>query len=253
VKSADALQWEAMEAIDALREGQYLEQLSQVARYGIRALERIALEHRNRAAFGLWLNVLDGSLSMLSQLVRIEPCLEAAKEIAKTRWDWPGHITLDKDGQIEAENLIKLIRLGQSAPLNFSGKQASKANIATLIAWNMYHTLHRIGACSSSVGMQPSWSAAYPAAKKLLPLTRKNYKAWWTAAKPLFEDEFGVEFENNPIFKQFQQEAWKRSKKQGKSPAVLQRQCIRKSIEQAFRSLAPKRNKSGLNIPHHRS
>ena len=71
----------------------------------------------------------------------------------------------------------------------------------------------------------------------LKPLSRQNFLEWWKLGEPIFIHLYGKEFENRKEFSGY----WKNSVYQGQSKArALIRRDIKKRIQQAFRSIAPK-------------
>jgi hypothetical protein len=85
----------------------------------------------------------------------------------------------------------------------------------------------------------------YNLAKKLQPLSRKNYPQWFEAAWPAFLGRWKKDFENRKCFAGYwRSPTYKEdttSGKQLKSNArALIRDAIKKKIKQSFRSIAPK-------------
>jgi hypothetical protein len=74
-------------------------------------------------------------------------------------------------------------------------------------------------------------------ARNLRPLDRTNYKQWYEAAMPEFVNFYGADFEDRKLFAGY----WKNAAYKDKSKArALIRRDIKKKIQQAFRSIAPK-------------
>jgi hypothetical protein len=76
----------------------------------------------------------------------------------------------------------------------------------------------------------------YNVIRRLKRLSPRNYKKWWKAAEPLFDEQWGKQFQDHSDFCDWNAKAYKDLKPHVTRSA--KRRDIKKAIKQAFKSLA---------------
>jgi len=174
---------------------------------------------------------------------------------------WPSLIGKLPDLGEQNSELMKLLKLSETAPLNtlrdgrksFSTLKSIETKIA-VITWCILEKhrreMQKIGD-PIRLSLEPlirrrfygdNWDIELSKDQKQIlktlgPLSRKNFKAWWECGKPVFIAAYGNDFENHKDFSGY----WKNAAFKGVPKARAQiRNLIRKQIKQGFRSIAPK-------------
>jgi hypothetical protein len=151
---------------------------------------------------------------------------EIFKTVAETCDVWPGFLTIDKDNKEASENLIRSLGLGKRSLFNHDGKTWTRKTVEVKVALRL---------------MKSFWFRQHDTKEnrfaEMEPLSRKNYKEWWNAIKPLLTEIYGSDFENKKIFSDY----WENAAYAGeKNKRALIRRDIQKKIKQALCSLAPR-------------
>jgi|GEM_PF-2480569 len=174
------------------------------------------------------------------------------RKLAEKTSSWPGVLSVDHD-QLEAnKKIIALLRLGENAPLNFKQKQWTRKTVEVRVALNLLeHREYLLGRNKIIDPYDPEDGRYFyddSKFKRLGPLTRANYAVWWKKFEPMFLGLYGKDFENHKDFSGYWcGDAYKEDVpgKPGQTCLVrnaraLIRRDIKKRIQQAFRSIAPK-------------
>lgn len=163
------------------------------------------------------------------------------QELAKKSSIWPGLLSIDHDQLEENKRIVALLRLGENATLNFKKRQWTRKTPEVRVALELLE--HRKYLLRRNEMIDPNdpedGRNVYDDSKfkRLGPLTRANYAVWWKKLEPMFLGLYGKDFENHKEFSGY----WKNAVYQGQTNArALIRRDIKKRIQQAFRSIAPK-------------
>ena len=228
----------------------------------------------NKKAMKALHRILPGVISEFGEICDAAP--EVFEPIARKTSFWPGFITCDRDLVRQNADRVLRLNLGLEAGLNYTGKQWTRETPETRIAVDLYvsvltqwenwlrrgeqrQALERFkkrfpGYKRTSPPPQPSgkyaeefslYNDTRELAKKLQPLTRKNYAQWFKAAWPTFIAGHGKAFENHKHFASYwRSPAYQEDTPNGKqlkgNPRALIRDAIKKKLKQSFRSIAPK-------------
>lgn len=137
---------------------------------------------------------------------------------------WPAAVSVDKEIQNWQLWFARAMELGADAPLNYTNtKRRWSRNTAEVVATlALIDWIERRG-------------------DKMPPLNRKTALQWWKHARPLFEQLYGQQFEDHPLFKKY---AEKNKRKDHQDTSLRRKTWLRKQIlskmQQAFRSVARK-------------
>ena len=223
-----------------------LRELTAIARETLNGLYQIASSKNDDIAATAFVHALLRGIHLFSNGIPFKAqqpgyTLPVFRKLAEKTSVWPGLLSVDHD-QLEAnKNIISLLRLGENAPLNFKKKQWTRKTAEVRVALNLLN--HRQYLLQRNRTIDPydreDGEFFYDDAKfkRLGPLTRKNYTVWWKRFEPMFLGLYGKDFENHKEFAGY----WKNSVYRDQSNArSLIRRDIKKRIQQAFRSIAPK-------------
>jgi hypothetical protein len=163
------------------------------------------------------------------------------RKLAKKEFSWPGFLSVDRDQQAANQEIIALLGLGENAPLNYKQKQWTRKTVEVRVALNLLEHRQYLLRLNKRIDPYDPEDGRYfyddSQFKRLGPLTRTNYAVWWKKFEPMFLGLYGKDFENHKEFSGY----WKNSVYQGQTNAsALIRRDIKKRIQQAFRSIAPK-------------
>jgi hypothetical protein len=230
-----------------LRKDDYcLRELSAIAREALSGLYQIASSKNDDMAAIAFVNALLRGIHFFSDGIPFKVqqpgyTLPVFRKLAEKSSAWPGVLSVDHD-QLEAnKKIIALLRLGENAPLNFKKKQWTRKTAEVRVALNLLehrqyllHRNERIDPYDPEDGRYWYNDSKF---RRLGPLTRANYAVWWKKFEPMFLGLYGKDFENHKEFSGY----WKNSVYRGQTKArALIRRDIKKRIQQAFRSIAPK-------------
>ena len=165
----------------------------------------------------------------------------AFQKIAKREFSWPGLLSVDRDQQVANREIIALLGLGENAPLNYKQKQWTRKTAEVRVALNLLGHRQYLLRLNKTIDPYDAEDGRYfyddSKFKRLGPLTRANHAVWWKKFEPMFLGLYGKDFENHQEFSGY----WNNSVYRGQSKArALIRRDIKKRIQQAFRSIAPK-------------
>lgn len=203
-------------------------------------------------------------LSVRSLLAACEARPELYRQIAMHQLYWPSMTGWGSDVERTNKELMVDLNLGEAAPLNTArhGRKSFSIleNTATSIACKLWGAVEFYRrdvlderevfsgdpVCSLIMPCLPGFGDARKIGltdehiKKLWtlqPLSRRNFLEWWKLGEPIFIHLYGKNFENHKEFSGY----WKNSVYRCQSNArALIRRDIKKRIQQAFRSIAPK-------------
>jgi hypothetical protein len=206
----------------------------------------LVVETQSREAITAWIDTLTDSIFFLHEFQQHFP--EEFQSIAEQRANWPGLVSADVSIQRETDAVVKLLRLGAKADLNFKGSgpgrridrnKAETNNVRNYYGLLEMFRLRPLGK-RNNYASDNGWFDSAKLAKKLQPLTRSNFKSWWAAAQPLFFAQYGKQFEDHPDFKRHWPKAQKRGDKQQRKTRGVVRTSILGRHLQAFKSIAPR-------------
>ncbi len=221
-----------------------IDQLQQVVVESLAGLYEIVSSHDSKEAAIALVSALEKGIRLLNAGITrpnlVHGCHPLIHQLGKTQSYWPGLLSVDRDQQTLNQKIISSLRLGEDAELNYKQKQWSRKTVEVRVALRLLdHRKNRLRhneMCFGGFIAFPTnqWNTEF---EKLGPLTRLNYKLWWKAFDPMFLNLYGDNFENHEVFKGY----WKNSiyQNQPKARALIRRD-IKKRIQQAFRSIAPK-------------
>jgi hypothetical protein len=165
-------------------------------------------------------------------------------KIARPNNIWPGFITVEKDWKTRNEAIIKLLQLGEDARFNYKGKGWSRANPENNAAWILVGALCRQQQFKlmtlEELAQRPK-TKMLPA--KLPPFNQQTLPEWCKAGLAIFENQFGKDFENHPLFAE--KYAWSKTRQaqadgSGLAFKVWQRNEIKDKVRQAFKTIVRK-------------
>jgi hypothetical protein len=178
--------------------------------------------------------------------------LPVFRKLAEKTSVWPGVLSVDHD-QLEAnKKMITLLRLGENAPLNFKKKQWTRKTAEVRVALNLLEHRQYLLRRNERIDPYDPEDGRYfyddSKFKRLGPLTRANYAVWWKKFAPMFLGLYGKDFENREDFSGYWNGNAYKDDVPGKpgqkcfvrNARALIRRDIKKRIQQAFRSIAPK-------------
>lgn len=223
-----------------------LRELTAIARETLSGLYQIASSNNDSKAAIAFVDALLHGIHLFSDGIPFKVqkpgyTLPVFRKLAEKCSAWPGVLSVDHD-QLEAnKNIIALLRLGEKAPLNFKKKQWTRKTAEVRVALTLLE--HRQFLLCRNERFDPydpeDGRYFYDDSKfdRLGPLTRANYAVWWKKFESMFLGLYGKDFENHKEFSGY----WKNSVYRGQPKArALIRRDIKKRIQQAFRSIAPK-------------
>jgi hypothetical protein len=259
------------------RSQESVESLANCAGIDLLRLIDIAGEGNEKAMKALH-RILAGVIFEFGEICDATP--EVFEPIARKTTFWPGFLTCDADVKKYNAARVATLNLGRDAGLNYAGKQWTRETPETDIAVGLYVSVLnardawlRRGetrrALQRSKKLFPGYKRTAPPplklssalteefslyndtrelAKKLQPLSRKNYAQWFEAAWPTFIGMHGKAFENGKRFAHYWRNAIYmestpgslREKRLKSNARALIRDAIKKKIKQGFRSIAPK-------------
>lgn len=223
-----------------------LHELTAIARETLNGLYQIASSKNDDRAASAFVHALLRGIQLFSDGIPFkfqQPgyTFPVFRKLAEKSSVWPGVLSVDHDQLVANKNIIALLRLGENAPLNFKKKQWTRKTVEVRVALNLLN--HRQYLLRRNETIDPydreDGQLFYNDAKfkRLGPLTRANYAVWWKKFEQMFLDLYGKDFENHKEFSGY----WKNSVYRGQPKArALIRRDIKKRIQQAFRSIAPK-------------
>ncbi|MDB6067908.1 MAG: hypothetical protein JWR26_4116 [Pedosphaera sp.] len=230
-----------------LRKDDYcLQELEAIAIEALSGLYEIALSHNNEKAAQGFVHVLMRGIRLFSERMPFrfqQPGYSHPifRKLAEKANSWPGLLSVDRDQQKANQMIIAYLHLGENAPLNYKQRQWTRRTLEVRIALNLLQ--HREYLLQRNKRMDPhdqeDAQFIYDDSrfKRLRPLSRANYKVWWKAFETIFLSIYGKDFEKHKEFSGY----WKSSGYRGRpNPTALIRRDIKKRIQQAFRSIAPK-------------
>ncbi len=223
-----------------------LRELAAIARETLSGLYEIASLKDDKDAAIAFVNALLRGVRLFSDGIPFKAqqpgyTLPVFRKLAEKTGTWPGVLSVDHD-QLEAnKKIIALLRLGENAPLNFKKKQWTRKTAEVRVALNLLEHRQYLLRRNERIDPYDPEDGRYfyddSKFKRLGPLTRANYAVWWKKFEPMFLGLYGKDFENHKEFSGY----WKNSVYRGQSKArALIRRDIKKRIQQAFRSIAPK-------------
>jgi hypothetical protein len=251
-----------------------LKSISSVARRALQELIRLASSGHVPAAKSLH-GILVSSVSHFDELCHGTEFQEHFELIARKKSVWPGLLSCDADLNKRNKQLLARLKLGTEAGLNYSGRQWTRDTPETsgaLKLWGIVKVYreawqnHKVQAKlireywekrNRELGRPTRFrprprplainaerakesrlhEQSQKLARNLQPLDRTNYKQWFEAAMPEFINVYGEDFENRKLFAGY----WKNAAYKDEPMArALIRRDIKKKIQQAFRSIAPK-------------
>jgi hypothetical protein len=214
-------------------------------------------------------------LTLLSVNNLFEACHakpEIFRPIARHQVYWPSMIGWGADVERTNKELMKMLKLSDAAPLNTArGGRKSFSLLGspeTQIACSLWGAVEFFRREEQGIySGDPACSLVMPdlpdihdvrklgltdehiqKLKSLQPLSRRNFGEWWKLGEPAFIHRYGKDFENHKEFSSYWNgDAYKEDVpgKPGQKCLVqnaraLIRRDIKKRIQQAFRSIAPK-------------
>jgi hypothetical protein len=230
-----------------LRKDDYcLHELETIAIEALSGLYEIASLHNDKKAAIEFVHALVRGIRLFSEGIPFKFQESGYKhpifrKLAEKTNSWPGLLSVDRDQQKANQMIIAYLRLGENAPLNYKQKQWTRKTLEVRIALNLLGHREYLLRRNESIDPYDHEDGRYFYAdskfKRLRPLSRANYKAWWKAFETIFLGLYGEDFENHREFSGY----WKNSvyRSQPNARALIRRD-IKKRIQQAFRSIAPK-------------
>jgi hypothetical protein len=218
-------------------------------------------------------NLLYAAVSNFDEVCDARP--DVFEPIARKAWVWPGLLSSQRDVKRSNEVRMNMLHLASEADLNITGKTWTIETPETKVALELYAMVKvqreawlRRGETSRALerfkrrfkkrfpGFKrtapppgPSrelaaefslYDKTYSLARKLQPLSRKNYPQWFGAAWPTFLARYGKDFENRRCFAHLMPTAEKRAVKEAKKPRGVLRRMIKNAVRQGFKHIAPK-------------
>jgi hypothetical protein len=161
---------------------------------------------------------------------------ELFRSLKRSALKWPSFASPNKMIQSYQDQFTR--ELAQTPPLKSHGKQASPDKIETLVAWNLFHLIEPNRTMKGRLLGKPDSVTRF--SMGLPRLTRRTFSQWKKAMEAALIEEFGSNFEQNRIFKNYWgKSAEHLSKKESKKQRGLIRREIKKRVFQALYTLAP--------------
>ena len=251
-----------------------LRSISTVASRALTELIRLAFDGHDEPAKSLH-GILLSCVCDFDELCDRTETQKIFEPIARETTIWPGLLTCDADIKKRNNKLLLRLNLGTASGLNYSGRQWTRDTPETSVALKLYGIVkvyreawqrrkeqqklirEHWKTINKRLGRPPSFrpqpkplivndklaeefnrrDQSGKLASKLQPLDRTNYKQWFEAALPEFVNFYGTDFENRKLFARYWENAAYRD--EPKARALIRRD-IKKNIQQAFRSIAPR-------------
>lgn len=209
--------------------------LDEIAKHHIHALAKAAVDQPS-AARSLHLIISVGVL-LLEGIGQSTP--EALRSLAAHTWKWPGYISKHPSYARLNDSLMDALHLGAECPINVSAKAASLELPQNDVVHWLYTliTIERRSLWLSKATPTSLSRQELEALHDLPEYTRASAERWHRASLPLLHLVFGINFEDDPVF-----QSWKTNRRfddyQGKAKTREIREDIKRSLKQAWRSIA---------------
>jgi hypothetical protein len=214
-------------------------------------------------------NLLYAAVSNFDEVCDARP--DVFEPIARKAWVWPGLLSSQRDVKRGNEVRMSKLHLASEADLNVTGKTWTVKTPETKVALELYAMVKvqreawlRRGETSRALlrfkkrfpGFKRTapppkprgelaaefsfYAKTYSLAKKLQPLSRKNYAQWFEAAWPTFLACYGKDFENRRCFAHLRLAAEKGAVREKRKARGVLRRMIKNAVRQGFKHIAPK-------------